>query len=72
MKESEIIKAALKEVNRDIEGMLRSGVKDEKARKVLEDARKYRGMLEEDLEHAFKKESEPKEPGIIGVIVIGI
>ena len=52
--------------------MLRSGVKDEKARKVLEDARKYRGMLEEDLEHAFIKESEPKEPGIIGVIVIGI
>lgn len=69
MRETVILTKALHEVNRDIAGMLRRGVRDEKARKLLADAREYRRMLEDDLEHAARKESEVQ---VIGVIVIDI
>ncbi len=62
---------ALREVNRDIEGMLRSGAKDEKSLKVLTEAREYRQMLEEDIMLAVKK-AEADEPAIIGVIIINL
>lgn len=71
MNELTIILDALREVNRDIEGMLRSGAKDEKMQKILSDAREYRTMLEADaLSVAQKAKSD--EPEIIGVIIVNL
>ena len=71
MNEIDQLLKALREVNRDIEGMLRSGAKDEKSLKVLTEAREYRQMLEEEIMLAVKK-AEADEPAIIGVIIINL
>lgn len=71
MNELTIILEALREVNRDIEGMLRTGAKDAKMQKVLSDAREYRKMLEDDALHAAKK-AKANEPEIVGVIIVGL
>ncbi len=69
MNELKIILEALREVNRDIEGMLLAGAKDEKMQKILSDAREYRKMLEDDALHAAKK-AKANEPEIIRIIII--
>ena len=71
MNELNIILEALREVNRDIEGMLRTGAKDAKMQKLLSDAREYRKMLEDDALNAAKK-AKADEPVIIGVMVISM
>lgn len=71
MNELKIILEALREVNRDIERMLRAGAKDEKSKKVLNDARVYRKMLEDDALHAAKK-AKANGAEIVGVIIVGL
>lgn len=71
MNELNVIMKALREVNRDIEGMLRTGAKDEKMQKILKDAREYRQMLEDDALHVAKK-ANAGEPEIVGVIIVGL
>lgn len=63
---------ALQEVNRDIEGMLKSGATTEKAQKILKEAREYRQMLEDDLLSDVRKQGKSNEPEIIGVIIINL
>lgn len=71
MNELKIIMESLREVNRDIEGMLRTGAKDEKMQKILNDAREYRKMLEDDALLAAKK-AKVNGPEIVGVIIVGL
>lgn len=70
METIEEIKAQLREVNRDIEGMLLSNNRSEKAAKILADAKEYRAHLEENLRYAAKKSD--KTPAVIGIIYISL
>lgn len=75
MNEMESLLKALHQVNLDIEGMLKSGAKDEKIEKLLSDAREYRAMLESDIRHEAIKANSQRNPKteeieLIGVIVI--
>lgn len=69
METIEEIKAQLREVNRDIEGMLLSNNQSEKAMKILAGARDYRAYLEDNLRYAVKKANEPGPIGVICVIL---
>lgn len=73
MEKIEDLKKQLREVNRDIEGMLVAGATTEEAQKVLKDAREYRASLEDDLLRVARnseKQGKADEPVIIGVMII--
>lgn len=79
----EDLRKQLREVNRDIAGMLIAGATTEKTQKVLKDAQEYRESLEDDLLRAVRRSKEQEggqeggqgkanEPVIIGVMIISM
>lgn len=65
----ENLRKQLYQVNRDIEGMILSGAKSQKAHKRLDDAIEYREMLESELLNEVRKNGETDAPVVIGILI---